>query len=178
MDTNNNATTRFQALRWPLIVVGLLSCHVSAMVLAINIASVGDGNAILPNYYDKALRWDELREQAAASARLDWDYTLTPSVLVDGSGNRQLRGTLTDAEGAGLPGAEVRLRVWHYEANAPLHAEPVATDSEGTFTVSLPMPLAGAWSCETIISSGADVFVDSREVAIVAPALPLREEGR
>ncbi len=172
MTTPHASPTRAQRLRWPLIVTGLLSCHVGAMVLAVNIASVGEGNAILPDYYGKALRWDEMRLQAAASESLGWAYTLTPSVLMGDDGLRSLRGTLADASGMGLADAKVHVRVWHYEAKRPQESGEVTTDANGAFRVSLPMELSGAWTCETMVSRGADVFIDEREIELFAAELP------
>lgn len=52
-------------VRWPLIVAGLLVCHVGAMVWAATIATRRGGAAVIPNYYEKSLHWDEERATAA-----------------------------------------------------------------------------------------------------------------
>jgi hypothetical protein len=52
--------------RWPVIVVLLLMCHVGAMVFAAVLATKHGGAAVIPNYYEKSLHWDE--EKAARAA--------------------------------------------------------------------------------------------------------------
>jgi hypothetical protein len=60
--------------RWPFFVVALLSTHVGLMSWAV-VKCVRDPNsAIIPNYYEKAVRYDEFkaaraREAAAAATQ-------------------------------------------------------------------------------------------------------------
>ena len=54
--------------RWPLIVVGILLTHVAGMSWAV-VKFVNDKNsAVIPNYYEKAVRWDEIKAARARDA--------------------------------------------------------------------------------------------------------------
>ena len=46
-------------LRWPLIVVGLLLGHMSLMFTAILIINRSKPDPVLPDYYQRALDWDQ-----------------------------------------------------------------------------------------------------------------------
>lgn len=54
------ATTYF---RWPAIVAGLLMLHVGLMIWAATIAVRRGTAPVIPNYYERSLKWDE--EKAA-----------------------------------------------------------------------------------------------------------------
>jgi hypothetical protein len=56
-------------LKWPLIVVGLLVVHMSAMVVAVVIATHhNSGGAVIPDYYQKAVNWDRTQSQLRNAA--------------------------------------------------------------------------------------------------------------
>ncbi len=59
------ATTYF---RWPAIVAGLLMLHVGLMIWAATIAVRRGTAPVIPNYYERSLRWDE-EKAARAQAR-------------------------------------------------------------------------------------------------------------
>jgi hypothetical protein len=54
--------------RWPLIVVALLGAHVGLMSWAVT-KCVGDRNAaVIPNYYEKAVHYDDFKAERARRA--------------------------------------------------------------------------------------------------------------
>lgn len=55
------------SLRWPLGVVALLAAHMSLMSWAVVKISKDRNGAVIPNYYQKSLKWDEERRAAMAS---------------------------------------------------------------------------------------------------------------
>lgn len=59
------------ASKWILAIVGLLAANLVAMGLLIA-AARSDRARVLPDYYERAVRYDQTIEQAAVSARLGW----------------------------------------------------------------------------------------------------------
>lgn len=53
--------------RWPLLIVALLATHVGLMSWAVVICSRGS-NPVIPNYYEKALRFDQTKAAKAQVA--------------------------------------------------------------------------------------------------------------
>lgn len=47
--------------RWAVIVVGILLTHTSLMILAVVIFVRHHDDGVIPNYYEKAVHWDEIK---------------------------------------------------------------------------------------------------------------------
>jgi len=151
-------------MRWPIIIVGMLSGHVGAMVLAVNVASgdsgSGNGHSVLPSYYERAVQWDESRAALARSVELGWQATISPAVFADQAGVRSVVIEMRDAEGAPLTGLLVQAKAWHHAIGEIQEGEAAAlTGADGTYRVSLPMERAGQWSFEILATRGDDAFV-------------------
>jgi hypothetical protein len=70
----NPGRPRGRAIRWPLIVVGLLVAHVSLMMTAVVVIKRHDTDRVVPGYYQKGLNWDRsgtASRPAAAAAPAD-----------------------------------------------------------------------------------------------------------
>ena len=52
--------------RWPAFVVALLATHVTLMMWAVTKCKSADMR-VIPDYYDKAVRYDEFKAQQAAA---------------------------------------------------------------------------------------------------------------
>ena len=59
------------AMRWWLVIAGLLAGNAIAMVLLAVIASDG-GTQVIPAYYDRAVHFDDEIDRASASRALGW----------------------------------------------------------------------------------------------------------
>jgi hypothetical protein len=53
--------------RWAYIVAMILFVHTSAMLLAVTIFVRHNGNDVIPNFYDKAVHWDQIKAANAAA---------------------------------------------------------------------------------------------------------------
>lgn len=49
------------SLRWPMLVVLLLVSHVTLMAWAVTRITQDRNGGVIPNYYQKSLKWDEDR---------------------------------------------------------------------------------------------------------------------
>lgn len=47
--------------RWALIVVGILFTHTSLMILAVTVFVRNHNDMVIPDYYDKAVHWDQIK---------------------------------------------------------------------------------------------------------------------
>jgi len=158
--------------RWPYIVVGLLATHVTVMLLAVKIASSGGGHSVVPDYYRKAVNWDESREEIRASALLGWTVSVTPAVLSGQDGLRELRFVLQDGDGGPIAGARVVARVWHHaigESHEVTASATGATGAVGVYVARAPMRQPGAWECELVADRGAEHFIHTVTLNIASP---------
>lgn len=145
--------SRGARLRWPMIVVGLLTAHVSAMALAVHVAKgapdSGNGNRVLPDYYERAVRWDEERRAAEATDDLGWTVLPSVSTFVAEDGSRELTVSVTDDAGMPVDGLELSAAVWHHALGEAQDIELSAvTGVSGLYSTRAPMGRSGAWEIE------------------------------
>ena len=75
-NTDPAVANRRAAWRWGTLVVGMLSLQVVLGVAAVFLATGDESVAVIPNYYDKALAWDQQMAQQQASESLGWDVEM------------------------------------------------------------------------------------------------------
>jgi hypothetical protein len=169
MKQETEIPSRAARIRWPLIIGGLLATHVGAMMLAVQIASGDSGHAVLPDYYDKAVGWDDRRAEERESARLGWDVSIAPGAFADEDGRRPLRFVLRDRLGEPLEGATLTARVWHHAVGdaIDLAVEPGA--EPGLYVARPPMARPGRWQCELTVERAGARFVESHVVDVRSP---------
>jgi hypothetical protein len=85
--------------KWPMIVVGMLVAHASLWVGAVFIARSNATFAVEPDYYQKALHWDETAAQAAENRRLGWGMTWELSAAGGADQTRRVTATLVNRDG-------------------------------------------------------------------------------
>src|SRR4051794_18654039 len=89
------------AMRWWLVIGGLLAGNVFAMVLLAVVASDG-GSQVIPAYYDRAVHFDDEIDRASASRALGWHAEVA---IAAGA----IDVTMSDTSGHAVDGARVRV---------------------------------------------------------------------
>jgi nitrogen fixation protein FixH len=148
-------------LKWPLIVVGLLTGHVSVMIVAVVIATHDKSFAVLPDYYQKAVHWDQGQAELRASERLGWQCAFTPSPEVDPLGRRSVTFTLVDSAGRGIPGVDIRVTYFHHARPAELFNATLRTDDAGRATQPITMRNQGFWQVNVTATKAGQKFVQT-----------------
>jgi nitrogen fixation protein FixH len=107
--------------------------------------AVGDpALAVVPNYYDKAVRWDELRAVRERSAAMGWQVNLgwTPA---DPSGERQVTVQLLDANGKPVTVRDLSLECFHHARANEIQQVALTERSEGLFAGAAQLPQPGLY---------------------------------
>lgn len=99
-------------VRWILIIVGFLVSNALAMGFLV-LASSTSRAEVIPDYYNKAARYDQQIDQAANNRMLGWSVDVQAGLSID----------LLDASGAALAGARV-----HVTATSRAHARVTELD--------------------------------------------------
>ncbi|QQE10059.1 FixH family protein [Planctomycetota bacterium] len=60
---------------WAGIIVALLGGHMTIMIFAAYLALSDRSHAVMPNYYEKAVKWDQTKAERKASKELGWKVT-------------------------------------------------------------------------------------------------------
>lgn len=137
-------------MRWIVFVVGLLVANAVAMGWLV--AESGDPSPrVLPDYYRKAVAWDDVAAARGASAALGWTATVR---LGDG-----LEVELRDRDGAPVPGAAVEATIRHQSrADHVLRASPVEA-APGRYAAVVGLARPGLHVVELSAVRGTDRFV-------------------
>src|SRR3569623_2033596 len=90
------------------------------MVGAVTIATHDKSFAVTPDYYQRAVHWDEEQAARRASEKLGWRVSIETAPQADPLGRRVVSVVLTDAQGQALPAAQLDVTYFHdAHANEP-----------------------------------------------------------
>lgn len=129
----------------PAVVLGLLGGHVVFIVTAITLATGDRSFAVVPDYYQKAVDYDERKAQLAQSQALGWRVELQADDALSTTGERGVTVRLTDREGAQVPGAALSVSCYHLSnAGEPVHFELTEALS-GEYVGSSALGREGFW---------------------------------
>lgn len=129
--------------RWPGIVACLLGAHVTLMIWAVCKATAGNAATVIPDYYARSLKWDETRAALSSSAATGWKAKLDVISGTGELGRRQVRVTLTDAQGKPLATPSVHLTFNHDSHADDPQAANLQAVSPGVFEGDVPLRWAG-----------------------------------
>jgi nitrogen fixation protein FixH len=149
---------------WPFVIAGALGLHVVGSLVMVYFATSNDSYAVEPDYYQKALHWNDRQAQDRANARLGWQLEFTVEPAEQGQ-DPMLRVDLTTIEGA--PVADAAISV---EAFANARRDDILTATVGAaesgYETTLPMRRDGLWEFRFTVTRGDDLFTyrDMRHV--------------
>lgn len=159
---NQSTTPKRRGLpRWAWIVVALLVAHTSAMLAAVAVAVDDPSFTTVPDYYQQALRWDDVQERRRASEHLGWTATIEPSALGD-----RLVVELVDRDELAVTGARGALTAYHHAGANDVRTVALAERGAGIYFAPLDVSRAGAWqvTLEVQRREGEDFFEESEVV--------------
>jgi nitrogen fixation protein FixH len=141
---------------WPVGLAALLVGSAAANVALVVITARDASFAVEPNYYAKALAWDETMAQQARNETLGWSVGL--SVEPTGErGRMTVAVRLADRGGAPLGGARIAVEAFH---NARASQVLMATlDPRGPdYAAAMPLARPGRWEFRLRVTRSPDVF--------------------
>ncbi|EMI18057.1 FixH family protein [Rhodopirellula maiorica SM1] len=160
----DRVANRNAAIRWGGLVVGLLSLQVAVGVVAIMLATGDPSAAVLPDYYQKSLDWDEQRKSESVSQELGWNLTLVP---IPGQQNATLQGVLTDADGKPVDIAAGTVDMYHYARAADVKTIPIAANDSGVIVSEDCFTADGLWQIEIDVTDDqGQRFVHSQDLLV------------
>jgi len=151
----------------PAMVLGFLGAHMLFIFVAISLA-VGDRSfAVVPDYYQKAVDWDEQKQVRADSLALGWSAQVLPSREVSVRGERELAVVLLDKEGQPIEGAQVIATAYPH-ARAGEIAELVLpeTDEPGRYSALAEMRREGVWDITLHVTRDETVFLHEEKMFV------------
>ncbi len=151
--------------RWPAIIITMLLGNVLIVAATIYYATTTKGNLVEADWYDRALSWDKTK---ADRARLGWTpaFTVAPG---EADGTFRITLAITDAAGADLTGAVVRLRAVHNahpDKAVKVPMTQIDADGRSRYVAVIPASSLGLWSLRAHIERGGDELDLEQEVTL------------
>lgn len=153
----------------PSVVIGLLGGHVLFIAYAITLATADPSFAVVPDYYQRAVGFDERKAALQASEELGWHVELIPSASATDRGEREATVRITDADGLPVTGAAVRLDGYHISRAGDPQSFELAEVSPGQYTGSARLVREGFWEFDLVARRGETVYVTDLRQFLWAP---------
>lgn len=156
-----NQATRNERKRFimPAVVLGLLGSHMTFILIAITLGTGDPSFAVVPDYYQKGVDYDDRKAMLAESAALGWSVQINPSQSADAIGQRELIVQVRDAEGNAVRGLDMKVDAYHV-ARA---SEPVACTCvevlPGQYVATARISKEGFWQFAIDATAGDQRFV-------------------
>jgi hypothetical protein len=153
---------------WPIAIVAILTCTVGANFWIYVVANGDRGIAIEPDYYQKAVAWDSSMAQARENLVLGWHVTPSLAAFTARDG-ADLRVTLSDSTGAGIPDATVKVHAF-YNGRAGEISDTTLVPRSGAYETRLPVHHGGLWELRFDVRRGSLHFTATSRVEAVPAA--------
>lgn len=156
---------RRAAWRWGSLIVGLLGLQVAGGVVAIILATGDESVAVVPNYHEKALNWDQEMAAQAASAALGWKCDVT---TLDGqSVPSGVRITLTNRDGMPVVVESGELRIYRHVRASDVSHVPIPAGKFALLEIADCFDAAGIWQVMLDLRcEHGDRFLHSQEILV------------
>lgn len=152
--------------KWAGLVVGLLVLQVLMGGFAALLAVSDPAFAVIPNYHDRSMHWDDVVAARQASAALGWKSRVSAADSADMFGKRRLTISLEDATGRPLAGAQVRLQLYHHARPLEIQEVTLLPDvaAPGQYFAEAIVRRDGIWEVElTADCDGQHYLATTRE---------------
>lgn len=153
---------------WPFAIAGILLAGVAANVALIVVAASDPAAAIEPDYYRKAVAWDDEMAQQERNNQLAWSVHSVLHLGERGSRGR-LELTLVDGAGRPLAGAAVTALVMHNARAADVRSLSLQEIGGGRYAASIDADRPGVWEVRVSVQRDGRRFT-ARERVEAAPA--------
>lgn len=161
-DSAPQIPTRRAGRWWPWALAAAFVFQVSIVITTAFIASGPGSTAVEPDYYSRAMAWDEQAAALRRAEELGWAVALAPP---DAQGRLTL--TLADARGRPLLGAEVSAVVFpHADAANRATLALLPDELTGRYTGRAAMDCPGLWEVRLTIRRGPESCEVIRQVEI------------
>lgn len=141
---------------WPWIIAALLIATVAGQGVMLYAAASDPTFAVEPDYYKKAVDFDEVIAQETANQRLGW--VANAEIGARATAGAEFSLHLTDSKGAAVAGARVAV-VAISNLNGERHVSAALADrGDGRYAAILPLDRDGLWEFRINALRGADQF--------------------
>jgi len=154
---------------WVSLVVMLLGIQLVIGGVAFHLATGDRTVAVVPNYHQAALHWDETKSARTAAQRNGWILELTVSDVADGRGMRAVELQVHHSEPLACDELRVSAIIYHHALALEVQSIDFRSVGNGRYLAMSPMGRAGLWQINLSIE-GAEELMTLAEVVEVGDA--------
>jgi len=158
--------------QWLGMIFCLIAMNMCIVAITIYFATSDRSAGIEPDYYARALNYDQVILQRAANHRLGWTSTATLTALPDKK-CAVLQVQLLDSEGKAVPAALMRAVAFSHLRSGERSSVQLQ-ESETGYTATVPVPAGGQWRVRIAVTRGSDKYTSEQDVMLVLPAAVTR----
>lgn len=158
VEQSGEALPRWRVQFWPGLVIGLLVGKMLFMTVMVIVATRDRSFAVEPDYYQKAVAWDEHAAQQQANERLAWQAEITLGDQVSPIGERDLICTLSNRDGQKLDGAQVEVLVFPHARGVQRTTLTLSGQGAGRYVAKTRFHRKGLWEFQLRITRGPEIF--------------------
>ncbi|MBI1190514.1 MAG: hypothetical protein GC200_07540 [Tepidisphaera sp.] len=137
---------------WPLAIVGLLGMNMAIVGVTVYFATTSKTSAVVPDYYTKAVHWEDTQRQQATNRALGWKAAWRARAGEKGAPG-DLEMTLVDGAGKAIRAAKVEFEVFH-ESDDTARVNGVMPEREaGVYGAVVPLHRSGRWRVHAVVDS-------------------------
>jgi nitrogen fixation protein FixH len=167
--TETPTASKAPGYRWIVAVVALLLFTVSTQTYLLSRALSDPSVVAEPDYYQKAVAWDQTQAQRTQNAALGW--VLAPSASSDVSpSGRTLTVRLEDRTHTALTGATLRVVAFHKARSATRIQGALVENAEGEYVATLPLLREGLWELRFLALHDGQQFTYTEDLDVVGMA--------
>jgi len=142
------------AWRWGCVIVAFLALQLVIGGLAYRLASRDPSVAVMPDYHDRALRWDDEVASRRQSDALGWQASALIGQLDEAGEFRDLEVRVLDSAGEPILGGQVELAFFHHVRAGDHAIRPLTESAPGVYSARLPLVRLGLWDLHLTLTRG------------------------
>jgi len=147
-----------RSLPWALVPVALLLASALGMGSMAFVAVHDPHFATEPDYYQKAVRWDQSQTQAATNQRLGYAVELPAVVRFDARGQAMVELSIRDRFGQPMTGVSLTANAFANAYSGKVVRLGFEEQAPGRYRARLTASHAGQWVFEVVGTSGGERF--------------------
>ena len=157
---------------WIAGVVLILGTTVAANFYVMHLAGDDPSFAIEPDYYDRALHWDDELAQRERNAQLGW--RASPALDAAAAQGTTVQVRLADAAGVPVRDATVRVSAFPIARSAQVAEATLSPRADGAYAAPFPVQRSGAWEVRIEAVRGGDRFTSVHRLDVPAAGVQAR----
>ncbi|QOJ01313.1 MAG: FixH family protein [Phycisphaeraceae bacterium] len=139
---------------WPGMIFVLIGINVMITLSTLYLALADGSVAVEPDYYGKAVRWDDTVRQREANARLGWAVSLDPA----GHGPGGFAVRVQDQGGSPITDAVVAVELFHQAASRRRFGVTLEPRGDGVYAGLMPTDREGFWEFRVTVTARGQRF--------------------